>query len=77
MLEDAGLIEQREGRLELTPRGIRAIGSKALADLYRKLLKDRAGRHERRARGRRATSTRTTTSPTSSATRSTSTCRRR
>src|SRR2546421_1561305 len=46
MLEDAGLIEQREGRLELTPKGIRAIGNKALGDLYRKLLKDRAGRHE-------------------------------
>ena len=46
MLEDAGLIEQREGRLELTPRAIRAIGNKALSDIYRKLLKDRAGRHE-------------------------------
>ena len=46
MLEDAGLIEQREGRLELTPRAIRAIGRKALADIYRKLLKDRAGRHD-------------------------------
>jgi uncharacterized protein with von Willebrand factor type A (vWA) domain len=46
MLEDAGLIEQREGRLELTPRAIRAIGKQALNDLYRKLMKDRAGRHE-------------------------------
>src|SRR6266704_1523522 len=46
MLEEAGLIEKREGRLELTPKGIRAIGNKALGDLYRKLLKDRAGRHE-------------------------------
>ncbi len=46
MLEDAGLIEQREGRLELTPRAIRAIGNQALADLYRKLLQDRIGRHE-------------------------------
>jgi uncharacterized protein with von Willebrand factor type A (vWA) domain len=46
MLEEAGLIEQREGRLELTPRAIRAIGNQALSDLYRKLMKDRAGRHE-------------------------------
>ncbi len=46
MLEEAGLIEQREGRLELTPRAIRAIGNQALSDIYRKLLKDRAGRHE-------------------------------
>src|SRR4051795_9010618 len=51
MLEDAGLIEQREGRLELTPRAIRAIGNKALSDLYRKLMKDRAGRHEQERTG--------------------------
>jgi uncharacterized protein with von Willebrand factor type A (vWA) domain len=46
LLEEAGLIEQREGRLELTPRGIRAIGQKALGELFRKLMKDRAGKHE-------------------------------
>ena len=46
MLEEAGLIEQREGRYELTPKGVRALGQKALGDLFRKLLKDRAGRHE-------------------------------
>jgi uncharacterized protein with von Willebrand factor type A (vWA) domain len=46
MLEEAGLIETREGRLELTPRGLRAIGQKALGDLFRKLVKDRAGRHD-------------------------------
>jgi uncharacterized protein with von Willebrand factor type A (vWA) domain len=46
MLEEAGLIEQREGRYELTPRGIRAIGQRALSDLFRRLTKDRAGRHE-------------------------------
>jgi len=46
MLEEAGLAERREGRFELTPRGIRAHGQKALADLYRKLTKDRAGRHD-------------------------------
>jgi uncharacterized protein with von Willebrand factor type A (vWA) domain len=46
MLEEAGLIEQREGRYELTPKGVRAIGQRALSDLFRKLMKDRAGRHE-------------------------------
>jgi len=46
MLEEAGLIDQREGRLELTPKGVRAIGQHALTDLYRKLLADRAGRHD-------------------------------
>jgi uncharacterized protein with von Willebrand factor type A (vWA) domain len=46
MLEDAGLIEQREGRLELTPRGLRKVGSNALSDLFTKLAKDRMGRHQ-------------------------------
>ncbi len=46
VLEEAGLIEQREGRLELTPRGVRALGQRALADLYRKLMKDKAGSHD-------------------------------
>ncbi len=46
LLEDAGLIEQREGRLELTPRGIRALGQRALRELFERLLEDRVGRHE-------------------------------
>ena len=36
-LEDAGLIDQREGRFELTPHGIRRIGQQALADLFSQL----------------------------------------
>src|SRR4051812_12835405 len=46
MLQDAGLIEQREGRLELTPRGLRKIGSNALRDLFTKLTKDKTGQHQ-------------------------------
>ena len=46
MLTDAGLIEQREGRLELTPKGLRAIGSNALRDLFSKLTKDQVGQHQ-------------------------------
>jgi uncharacterized protein with von Willebrand factor type A (vWA) domain len=46
MLEEAGLIEQKEGRLELTPRGLRKIGSNALRDLFSKLAKDKLGQHE-------------------------------
>jgi uncharacterized protein with von Willebrand factor type A (vWA) domain len=46
MLTEAGLIEQREGRLELTPRGLRAIGSNALRDLFSKLTKDQVGQHQ-------------------------------
>src|SRR4029079_14473376 len=45
MLEEAGLIEIREGRYELTPRGIRRIGSNALSDLFKKLSRDRMGTH--------------------------------
>jgi len=46
MLEEAGLIEQREGRMELTPKGIRRIGQRALGDLFKRLLQDRSGKHE-------------------------------
>ncbi|MGH9103116.1 MAG: hypothetical protein ACRDYD_09090 [Acidimicrobiales bacterium] len=46
LLEDAGLIEQREGRLELTPRGMRKIGQNALSELFSKLARDRLGRHQ-------------------------------
>lgn len=51
ILAEAGLIDQREGRFELTPRGLRALGQKALGDLYQHLVKDRAGRHEAEATG--------------------------
>ena len=46
MLEEAGLIQNKEGRLELTPKGLRKIGSNALRDLYSKLTKDKAGQHQ-------------------------------
>lgn len=46
MLTEAGLVEQVEGRLELTPRAIRRLGQNALGDLYRRLDRDRAGRHD-------------------------------
>jgi uncharacterized protein with von Willebrand factor type A (vWA) domain len=46
MLEEAGLIEQREGRMELTAKGVRRIGQRALGDLFKRLLQDRPGRHE-------------------------------
>ena len=46
MLEDAGLVHNKEGRLELTPKGLRKIGSNALRDLFNKLAKDKIGRHQ-------------------------------
>jgi uncharacterized protein with von Willebrand factor type A (vWA) domain len=45
-LEQAGLIENKEGRLELTPKGMRQIGKNALSDLFSKLTKDKMGRHQ-------------------------------
>jgi uncharacterized protein with von Willebrand factor type A (vWA) domain len=45
-LEDAGLINNREGQLELTPRGLRRIGRNALSDLFSKLARDKLGKHE-------------------------------
>ncbi len=46
MLEDAGLVENKEGRLELTPAGIRRLGQNALAELFKKLSKDMMGGHQ-------------------------------
>jgi len=45
ILEDAGYIQQKGGRFELTPRGMRKIGQKALKDVFSQLKKDRAGTH--------------------------------
>jgi len=44
-LADQGLIEQHGGRTELTPRGVRRLGQKALSDLFGQLNKDRIGDH--------------------------------
>ncbi len=50
-LEGAGLVETREGRLELTPRGLRRIGQRALRELFAGLSRDRFGSHEVLERG--------------------------
>ena len=44
-LRQAGLIDQKEGRLELTPRGLRNIGKEALRDLFGRLERDALGQH--------------------------------
>src|SRR5687768_4982923 len=46
MLEEAGLIDQRDGRYELTPKGLRRIGQRALSELFSRLAKDRLGGHK-------------------------------
>jgi uncharacterized protein with von Willebrand factor type A (vWA) domain len=50
-LADQGLIEQHGGRTELTPRGVRRLGQKALADLFGQLNKDRIGDHSQTSVG--------------------------
>ncbi len=45
MLEQAGLINNKGGALELTPRALRKVGQNVLGELYTKLSADRLGRH--------------------------------
>jgi uncharacterized protein with von Willebrand factor type A (vWA) domain len=45
VLEEAGYIEKKGNRWELTARGIRKIGQKALQDIFNKLKRDGFGRH--------------------------------
>jgi uncharacterized protein with von Willebrand factor type A (vWA) domain len=51
MLEDAGLVQRRHGRLELTPRGARKMGERALTRVFERLTRDREGTHEARDPG--------------------------
>jgi len=46
VLEDAGYIKRRGNDWELTSRGVRRIGQKALKDIFSDLKRDRLGRHE-------------------------------
>jgi uncharacterized protein with von Willebrand factor type A (vWA) domain len=51
LLEEAGYVEKRGDKYELTPRAIRKIGQKALRDIFAQLKRDRFGRHETDFRG--------------------------
>jgi uncharacterized protein with von Willebrand factor type A (vWA) domain len=51
MLEDAGLMQRRAGRLELTPRGARKLGERALTRVFERLERDREGSHDARDPG--------------------------
>ena len=51
MLEEAGYIKKNGDNWELTPRGIRKIGQKALQDVFGQLKKDSFGKHETVFRG--------------------------
>jgi uncharacterized protein with von Willebrand factor type A (vWA) domain len=51
VLEEAGYIEKKGNHWELTARGIRKIGQKALQDIFNKLKRDGFGRHVAPYRG--------------------------
>ena len=51
MLQDAGFLVYREGRVALSPKGVRRIGQLALRDIYANLLRDRTGAHAADHRG--------------------------
>jgi len=51
ILEEAGYIQKKGNNWELTARGIRKIGQKALQDIFNKLKRDGFGRHVSPFRG--------------------------
>ncbi len=51
VLEDAGYIRKKGNSWELTPRGTRKIGQRALGEIYSSLKKDSFGKHEIRDSG--------------------------
>jgi len=53
-LEKAGLVSRKDGRLEVTPRGARKLGERALVKLFEHLRKDREAVHEARDTGGQA-----------------------
>ena len=50
-LEKAGLVNRKNGRLEITPRGARKLGERALVQVFEELKRDREGTHEAREAG--------------------------
>ena len=51
ILEEAGYIRWKDGKYELTPRGMRKIGQRALEDIFAQLRKDRVGGHNIHLKG--------------------------
>ncbi|MEP6476822.1 MAG: hypothetical protein ABJC60_06085 [Actinomycetota bacterium] len=45
LLEKAGLVQRSHGRLEVTPRGARKLGERALGQVFEELRRDREGTH--------------------------------
>jgi uncharacterized protein with von Willebrand factor type A (vWA) domain len=51
ILEEAGYIRRKGKNWELTPKGLRKIGEKALGEIYAQLKKSGYGKHAQRDRG--------------------------
>ena len=51
LLQQAGYVGTRGGRVQLSPKGMRKIGQIALRDIYQGLLRDRTGGHQSDHRG--------------------------
>src|SRR5919109_3245809 len=51
MLEEAGLVSRRDGRLDVTPKGARKLGERALVRVFEELRRDREGAHDARDAG--------------------------
>ena len=51
ILEEAGYIRKKGNQYELTPRGTRKIGQRALVEIYQQLKADSFGKHEVRENG--------------------------
>ena len=50
-LEEAGYLRFKDGRMELSPKGLRRIGQKVLRDIFGHMKKDRRAAHETRRSG--------------------------
>ncbi|MPZ88861.1 MAG: hypothetical protein GEU81_12460 [Nitriliruptorales bacterium] len=50
-LEQAGALRRNQGRLELTPRGIRRLGERSLAKIYERAVTGQIGSHRARGSG--------------------------
>jgi uncharacterized protein with von Willebrand factor type A (vWA) domain len=50
-LEQAGLISRNRGRIEVSPRGARKLGERALTRVFERLRRDREGAHDARQAG--------------------------
>jgi uncharacterized protein with von Willebrand factor type A (vWA) domain len=50
-LQEAGVVSRSDGRLELTPRGVRKLGQRALARVFEEIVDDQPGSHEVAAAG--------------------------